>query len=259
MAQYLFLFLTLLSFISKANEGIDPDTLVKIPKGFKSATTLSLNDTLTSIDRNNLFTEKKLLRNKKIISDEIVKIFIKEQTLIIGPDTLFFIPEKNAWKLAKQLIAGDCLYSAKFGKIAIDAITIIKQSSQLHQLSISNPHVLLISELEIAIHNFILFPTLVWTIGEGLSIAGWETALTFTGLALSQLLYNKIKLPGEGDGWKKLKGNQGWIDSEGRIWHKDKKHKDHWDVSDRKGNKILEVDFNGKKIWPGGPKNKNKK
>lgn len=35
-------------------------------------------------------------------------------------------------------------------------------------------------------------------------------------------------------------------------------HKDHWDVSDPKGKKVKEVDFDGRKIWPGGPKNKNK-
>jgi hypothetical protein len=40
---------------------------------------------------------------------------------------------------------------------------------------------------------------------------------------------------------------------------KDQKHKDHWDVSDPKGNKVREVDFRGVQIWPEGPKNKNKR
>jgi hypothetical protein len=35
-------------------------------------------------------------------------------------------------------------------------------------------------------------------------------------------------------------------------------HKDHYDVMDRKGNKIREVDFSGNELWPNGPKNKNK-
>jgi hypothetical protein len=35
-------------------------------------------------------------------------------------------------------------------------------------------------------------------------------------------------------------------------------HKDHWDVSDTKGKKIKEIDFDGNQIWPGGAKNKNK-
>ncbi len=56
----------------------------------------------------------------------------------------------------------------------------------------------------------------------------------------------------------KLRGDQGYRDSDGNLWKKDQLHKDHWDVSDRKGNKIREVDFDGRQIWPGGPKNKNK-
>lgn len=65
--------------------------------------------------------------------------------------------------------------------------------------------------------------------------------------------------PGFGKGWVKLRGNQGYKDPEGNIWKKDNLHKDHWDVSDRRNNKIREVDFNGRKIWPGGPKNKGKR
>jgi RHS repeat-associated protein len=56
----------------------------------------------------------------------------------------------------------------------------------------------------------------------------------------------------------KLRGGQGYRDKQGNIWKKDKLHKDHWDVSDRKGNKVKEVDFNDKQIWPDGSKNKNK-
>jgi RHS repeat-associated protein len=66
------------------------------------------------------------------------------------------------------------------------------------------------------------------------------------------------KPPGHDKDWVKLRGSQGYRDPEGNIWKKDMLHRDHWDVSDRKGNKIKEVDFNGKQIWPGGPKNKNK-
>jgi len=56
----------------------------------------------------------------------------------------------------------------------------------------------------------------------------------------------------------KLKGNQGYRDKDGNTWKKDTLHKDHWDVTDRKGNKIKEVTFEGKQLWPNGPKNKNK-
>ncbi len=58
----------------------------------------------------------------------------------------------------------------------------------------------------------------------------------------------------------KLRGSQGYKENKtGLNWKKDKLHKDHWDVSDQKGKKVLEVDFQGKKLWPNGPKNNNKK
>lgn len=49
---------------------------------------------------------------------------------------------------------------------------------------------------------------------------------------------------------EKLKNGQGYKDNNGNIWKKDQLHKDHWDISDRHGNKIREVDFNGNEIWP---------
>ena len=57
----------------------------------------------------------------------------------------------------------------------------------------------------------------------------------------------------------KLKNGQGYKEKKtGHIWKKDQLHKDHWDVSDSKGRKVKEVDYEGRQIWPDGPKNKNK-
>jgi hypothetical protein len=62
------------------------------------------------------------------------------------------------------------------------------------------------------------------------------------------------------DDFDKLRGDQGYRpkDKKNERWKKDKLHKDHWDVSDTKGKKIKEIDFDGNQIWPGGSKNKNK-
>ena len=75
---------------------------------------------------------------------------------------------------------------------------------------------------------------------------------TALGMVPDPLFFESLNL-------RKLKGGQGWRDDAGNIWAKDKLHKDHYDVSDRKGNKIKEIDFNGNQIWPNGPKNKNKR
>ena len=78
----------------------------------------------------------------------------------------------------------------------------------------------------------------------------------FKGRKQSQGKYVKAP-PGK---LTKLRGSQGWKDKKGNIWRKDMKHKDHWDVIDPKtGKKIKEIDFDGNRIWPQGPKNKSKK
>lgn len=67
----------------------------------------------------------------------------------------------------------------------------------------------------------------------------------------------KFELPSKNSkSFTKLKNGQGYKDSKGNIWKKDQLHKDHWDVTDKKGNKVRKVDFNGNEIWPNGPKNK---
>ena len=48
---------------------------------------------------------------------------------------------------------------------------------------------------------------------------------------------------------EKLKNGQGHKDNNGNIWKKDQLHKDHWDITDRHGNKIRDVDFIGNEIW----------
>ena len=64
---------------------------------------------------------------------------------------------------------------------------------------------------------------------------------------------------GFGPGWVKLRGSQGFRDPDGHTWKLDRLHKDHWDVSDAKGDKVREVRFDGSQLWPGGAKNRNKK
>lgn len=68
--------------------------------------------------------------------------------------------------------------------------------------------------------------------------------------------------------FNKLKGNQGIKDEKHRTWGQDHGHKvnginsrpvPHWDVTDRRGKKVMEVAPDGKVIWPDGNKNKNKK
>jgi hypothetical protein len=94
------------------------------------------------------------------------------------------------------------------------------------------------------------------TLGRMLGTAAFVARMGNTGIGSENLDPND--LPGSSDNFTKLRGNQGYRDTQGNIWRKDQLHKDHWDVMDRRGTKIKEVDFEGNQLWPGGPKNKNK-
>ena len=105
---------------------------------------------------------------------------------------------------------------------------------------------------------------ITWTIGEGLA---WAGSIGFGSFLIGSIIHENARdtnryPPGHNEDWTKARGETAWIDPEGNKWSEDKKHKDtipHWDVSDRKGKKIKEVDKDGKKIWPDGNKNKGKK
>jgi hypothetical protein len=56
----------------------------------------------------------------------------------------------------------------------------------------------------------------------------------------------------------RFRGGQGFRDPRGNNWKKDKLHKDHWDISNRQHDKIQEVDFDGRQLWPNGPKNNSR-
>ncbi len=95
-----------------------------------------------------------------------------------------------------------------------------------------------------------------YKVGKGIGAA--TDAIVMSQASIGSENLDPQDLPGSSDNFTKLRGDQGYRDNQGNIWRKDQLHKDHWDVMDRRGNKIKEVDFEGKQLWPGGPKNKNK-
>ncbi len=89
--------------------------------------------------------------------------------------------------------------------------------------------------------------------------------------ASSEIIYQQAKDSSrkpfgydEKDGWRKKKGSPTYISPDGIEYTEDKKHQNnkpggHFDgVDPRTGDKVIEVDYEGNKIWPDGPKNKNK-
>ena len=135
-----------------------------------------------------------------------------------------YITLSEKWVSACKLKSGDkvLLSDGKYGIIVSVKIEELESPETTYNFEVADFHTYFVSESNVLVHNMCGTP---------------ETAP---------------------DDFTKLKNGQGWRDKNGNVWKKDMLHKDHWDVSNKKGVKIKEIDFNGNQIWPGGPKNKNK-
>jgi len=131
---------------------------------------------------------------------------------------------KGKWIAAKDLQIFDKLLLSDGTYAIIEAVEVesLETAETTYNFEVEDFHTYYVSESNVLVHNLCSTP---------------ETAP---------------------DDFTKLKNGQGWRDKNGNVWKKDMLHKDHWDVSNKKGVKIKEIDFNGNQIWPGGPKNKNK-
>lgn len=246
------------------SDGFIAGTLIKTPTGYKTVENLTINDEVISFD-----CQKKIFLNDVVVNIEIKhsptlqKISYLNRIVLCDTGQKFYckIEDEFTWKKSALIQANELLKfsSEKPTLINIDTET-LNTPSLVYVLSTKKYHNFLVTEHDLLAHNFVLsIPILAW-LG-----ANVEFTISFLigGLCIAGILHHeKILLPGQGKGWIKLKGDQGWLDENGNSWKKDKKHQNHgphWDVSDRKGKKIKEVDYDGNEIWPNGPKNKNKK
>ena len=85
-------------------------------------------------------------------------------------------------------------------------------------------------------------------------VAGKVAVAVFTAAAIyffkkSLEKGEKMPLPGEGPGWKKHKGDQGWEDYNGYFWKRDKaghhREPNHWNVQNKDGNRFGKVTKDG--------------
>ena len=168
---------------------------------------------------------------------EVVNLYVKETTVLIHikyddqelittPNHPFWVPNKG-WVMAIDLIEGDCLQKLDGSYTTIFDLSIehLRSPVLVYNFEVHDFHTYYVTDKEILVHN---------------DCSGQPTPKTHP------------------DSFQKMRGNQGYKDSEGNFWKVDRLHKDHYDVVNSKGVKVKEVDFYGRQIWPDGPKNKNK-
>jgi hypothetical protein len=241
-------------------EGFLAGTLVRIPTGYYKIEELKPGDLIVGYDfTSNKITGSKILAIYKERIDKYIQLSCNNNKIIgVSPTQKFYLFNLKKWAKLQDILNNPRLLYAFQENYNIKFLVEIELEVDIYKFSIENINNFFVTDNNILVHNFIPIIGLSIAFGEGVTVM----ASTAIGSAIlgSLILHNKkYNLPGQGDDWVKLRGDQGWRDAKGNRWKKDKLHKDHWDISDDKGNKIKEVDFEGNEIWPNGPKNKNKR
>ena len=216
-------------------------TLVATDEGLKPIEEIEVGDKVLAYDEETgEQAYKKVVKLFRNETYEWYHIFVNDEEIVCTGGHPFYVlnagedrniicfddrEETNGkWITAKELKKDDklLLSDGKYGIIISVKIEELESPETTYNFEVADFHTYYVSEANVLVHNRCGTP---------------ETAP---------------------DDFTKLKNGQGWRDKNGNVWKKDMLHKDHWDVSNKKGIKIKEIDFNGNQIWPGGPKNKNK-
>ena len=167
---------------------------------------------------------KKVTRIFSSKTNTLVHIYVNKEKIETTEGHMFWV-EGKGWTIAKKLKKGDNVRLLSGGTIKITHIEFVsyRVPIKVFNFEVEDFHTYYISPFKILVHNDCY-----------------------------------VTPDSNPENFVKLKNGPGYKDSKGNIWKKDKMHKDHWDVSNKKGKKVREVSYDGKKIWPNGPKNKNK-
>ena len=161
-------------------------------------------------------------------SSELVHITVNGEEITTTPTHPFWVPQKG-WTDAIDLRAGDRLQLLNGVYVIIEQVQheLLETPVTVYNFEVEDYHTYYVSGSAILVHN---------------ANCGKQATPKSNP-----------------DQFTKMRGDQGYKGRDGNLWKVDRLHKDHYDVSNSKGEKIREVDFFGNQIWPDGPKNKNKR
>jgi hypothetical protein len=175
-----------LSFLSiTLFAGFGPDTLVKVPDGYKPISQLVVGDTVISCNENGNVTEETVLLATKYCSDKICQCTSSSNEFYVGPNQLIFNPRTNALVLPDQLTVNDhCLCQP-----------VDDQERELHEIIVSGNHLFYVTTDDVCVHNMIQVPLeVIQMVGNSMTfrLSDVYTALLNAGFLLTIEFFNNI-------------------------------------------------------------------
>ena len=204
-------------------------TLVATKSGLVPIEDIQLGDLVWAYDPETGETAlKPVVQTFRNETTEWIHVTVNGETLTCTPEHPFYVPQKG-WTSAIDLRAGDRLQLLNGEYVVVEQVQheLLESPETTYNFEVEDYHTYYVSGSAILVHN---------------ANCGKQATPKSNP-----------------DQFTKMRGDQGYKDRDGNLWKVDRLHKDHYDVSNSKGEKIREVDFFGNQIWPDGPKNKNKR
>ena len=175
---YIFIFFLIFSWHSSLLSSLIKGTLVKTPEGLVPIEQLKVGDYVISYGSENTLKSVRVLRITKEVDDSKIIINTEQGSFVASKDQLFYSGDSQ-WIKAGTITEDHALFDAHFQQCQCGKSTIIHGPVTIYKITVEFPHILFISDLQIATHNFV--PVIV-----GISLAfGAGEGATITGLGLN--------------------------------------------------------------------------
>ena len=135
-------------------QGFVEGTLVKTITGYKAIECVQTGDYVYCSDVQHNCTRQAMVNAiTQEWSSSIVAIKIGDNTILSGPEHLFYLPLEQRWEQAQFLTRDHILISYHNEHVHITDVQHINQPAQLFDLSVDKHHTFFVSEQDIVVHN----------------------------------------------------------------------------------------------------------
>jgi hypothetical protein len=131
------------------SEGFAGNTLLSTNHGQITFDTIDC-DTLVQSDENHF--QPVLFLSKQFV-EKVIQISIADERIVCHPQQVFWCINKSSWICAEDLNSDDLLQTVDKHIVAIDAIEIIEQQTEIYSLTVGPPHYLYVGKHAVLAHN----------------------------------------------------------------------------------------------------------
>lgn len=242
------------TFVVSLYSAVPEGSLIKTKSGLVSIEHLKEGDAVIGLDSDFKSVNTSIKKICRTDRHYIYNIHLKKGVFATSEDQLFYDPILKCWIMAESLTSKNSLVDSDLNVLRCEKVIKEEKEAIFYELTLDNPHVFFVSDLEVLSHNFIPFISIGLVFGGGeVALASITAGVGFLGYMIGVKAFGKdkkyfdsqydfdknqnfffdAKLPGKPDAkdgytppkkWdgKKVKApgdrGYGWPDKDGNVW-----------------------------------------